>query len=267
MFNVRIKKFYDGEQVQVFSRSMSSEGERTTKKFNPYTGEIYERVKGFYVDVPFEEEEKTLVTEMPDLEYSAYKSYVRTKKTVYDLARSNFWEWFLTFTFSPDKVNRYSYEECSAKMSGWLKNMRKICPDMVYLVVPEQHKDGAFHFHGLFSNCSGLDFQFSGKFDSDNKPIYNVGKYKFGFTTATAVADSKKASSYLCKYITKDLCAVSRNKKRYWVSRNARRPEVQELYFEDAQEQRLYDIISSSKVTHMKTIHNAFVDVTYLETT
>ena len=42
-----------------------------------------------------------------------YKNHVdevsikRTKKKVYDYAKSNEWEWFVTFTFSPDKVNRY----------------------------------------------------------------------------------------------------------------------------------------------------------------
>lgn len=265
MFNVRIKTFYGGEQVQIFSHSMASEGDRSFKKCNPETGEIYERIRGHYEHVPFEDEDKTLVTDMPDLKYSAYKSFVRTKKTVYDIARANCWEWFLTFTFSPDKVDRYSYEECASKMSNWLKYMRKQCPDMVYLVVPEKHKDGAFHFHGLFSNCFKLGLRFSGYYDNSGRPIFNVGKYNYGFTTATQVSDSKRAASYLSKYITKDLCSVSMNRKRYWVSHNAERPIVEEYLLENLEDERLFEVISSFNVTHMKKVHNAFVDVTYLE--
>lgn len=267
MFNVRVKKFLDGfEQIQIFSHSMASEGERTNKKFDIHTGEIFERQTGYLLDVPFERDNFTRVHDMPDSEYIAYKSFVRTKKTVYDIARSNRWEWFLTFTFAPDKVDRYDYEQCSRKMSVWLMNMRKKCPDMVYLVVPEQHKDGAFHFHGLFSNCFRFDFLFSGKYDNSNRPIFNVGSYKFGFTTATRITDTRCASSYLCKYITKDLCAVSVNKKRYWVSRNSARPVVEEYDLEGTEEERLYEILRIYDVSHIKKVSTAFVDVTYIET-
>lgn len=268
MFNVRIKKFLDGcEQVQIFSHSMASEGERTNKRFNPHTGEIYERQSGYLEQVPFEDDDFTRVRDMPDPEYVAYKSFIRTKKTVYDIARANRWEWFLTFTFAPDKVDRYNFDDCSRKMSFWLNNMRKKCPDMVYLVVPEQHKDGAFHFHGLFSNCWRLDFSFSGKYDKSNRPIFNVGMYNFGFTTATRITDTRCAASYLCKYLTKDLCAVSVNRKRYWVSRNAARPEIEEYDLEGIEDERLYEILRIYEVSHIKKVSTVFVDVTYLEIT
>ena len=266
MFNVRVKVFPDGsEQIQIFSHSMASSGEKSLKKCNPFTGEIYDRVTGYLEQVPFESEEFTRVRDMTDPEYTAYKSYVRTKKIVYDLARSNRWEWFLTFTFSPDKVNRYDYEDCSKKMSEWLRNMKRICPDMVYLVVPERHKDGAFHFHGLFLNCWRFDFSFSGHYDKSDRPIFHVGKYNWGFTTATRISDYRKASSYLVKYITKDLCSVTVNKKRYWVTRNAQRPVIEEYDLEGIEEERLMDVLSIYEITNIKKVSTAYVDVTYIE--
>ena len=266
MFNVRVKRYPDGcEQIQVFSHSMASEGERSLKKCDPYTGEILERKIGTMMQVPFFEE-PIRVREIKDEEFYLHRSYIRTKKTVYDLARSNVWEWFLTFTFAPDKVDRYSYNECVSKMSFWLNNMKKLCPDMVYVVVPERHKDGAYHFHGLFRNCIRLGFHYSGKKDASGRMIFNVGKYSYGFTTATQVSDYRKASSYLVKYITKDMCAVSSGRKRYWCSRNIQRPVVEEYLLDGMEEDRIYETISAyDEVKNIKKVQTTFVDVTYIE--
>lgn len=100
---------------------------------------------------PFTEKVERMTEYRPQsIEEYARKSCSRA---IYDIARSDCWEWFLTYTFEQSKVDRYDYSWCSQKMSDWLKNMRRVCPDMKYIVVPEQHKDGAWHFHGLFKNC------------------------------------------------------------------------------------------------------------------
>ena len=99
-----------------------------------------------------------------------YKNHVddvsikRTKKKVYDYAKSNEWEWFVTFTFSPDKVNRYDYDECTKYLSKWFNNLKRSSPALSYLVVPEQHKDGAYHFHGLFSGMNERQIVWTGKY-------------------------------------------------------------------------------------------------------
>ena len=95
-----------------------------------------------------------------DKELVLRKSMKRTRDKIYDYANCNHWEWFCTFTFSPEKIeDRSNFEQVSKKFTNWLSNMRlKYCPDMKYLVVPEKHKDGSYHFHGVFSNCAGLNF-------------------------------------------------------------------------------------------------------------
>ena len=94
--------------------------------------------------------------------------------------------------------------------------------------MPELHKDGAYHFHGLLANCDGLGLVYSGKIQK-RQMVYNISSFRLGFTTATQVKDTNKVSVYVTKYITKDLCALTSGKKRYWCSRNLARP-VEEMY-------------------------------------
>lgn len=280
MFNVRVKRFFDAEQVQIFSRVMRSEGEVSRKKFNPETGEIFVRkhfeksdIAGEWMETPFTDYEDGIdflfsmddvIQKEADREESIRISCSRTVRAVYDIARANFWEWFITFTFNPDRVNRYDYNDCVKKFSKWLNNLKRFCPDIMYIVVPEQHKDGAFHFHGLFSNCDQLDFRESGYFDDQGRCIYNVGKYRFGFTTATRITDFHKASSYLCKYITKDLCSQTFGRKRYWASRNVSRPEVEEFLVEEEFLERLKSVIDGQE-THIKQVRTDYTDVLYID--
>ena len=63
-------------------------------------------------------------------------------------------------------------------------------------------------------------FQYSGHNTKGGIPIYNIGCFPFGFTTATQVQSSTRVSHYIAKYITKDMFDSIKSKKRYWVSRN-----------------------------------------------
>ena len=152
----------------------------------------------------------------------------------------------MTFTFSQKRVDRYSYDECVNKLKNWLINVRRSSPALSYLVVPERHKDGAWHFHGLFSNLNDRQIVWTGKYvikrvrmlnrskyvrTSDK--IYKFGSYKLGWMTATKIREKERVTSYITKYVTKDLCNASYGRKRYWCSRNLLLP-VEETYYLDA---------------------------------
>lgn len=271
MFNVRIKQFYDTEQIQIFDRSFHSKGEvEKNLNCNHVTGEIWEKHNpSELLENPFTETEEHF--ELFDMNFvdeqkrseSIRISTNRTIKAIYDIARSNVWDWFVTFTFNPEKVNRYDYSDCTSKLSNWLKRMGKLCPNMKYLIVPELHQDGAFHFHGLFSNCAGMDFVDSGIRDNKGRTVYNVGKYRFGFTTATIVSYNHSVTSYLCKYVTKDLCAMTFGKKRYWASRNVNRPEVYEYLSRDSLEEILSKFIDGDY--HLKMTESAYGNCIYID--
>lgn len=264
MFNIKVKTFYDTEQIQIYSKPQKSKGDVYKKVIDRDTGEIFppkSKLKKVRMDDGTIYEGR-FVDEFTRKEDTIRRSCSRTVKAIYDIARCDAWEWFVTFTFNGEKVARYDYGACTKKLSYWLNNMRKQFPDMKYIVVPEQHEDGAFHFHGLFKNVDGFDF--SGHFDKKGRKVYNWISYKWGWTTATMIDDYRKASAYLCKYITKELCSVTEGKKRYWASRNVNRPIVEERLI-DGEYLNLALLECMQDDAFVKSIESEFVNVIYVD--
>lgn len=172
-------------------------------------------------------------------------SFQRTQQKIYDYARCNDWDYFVTFTFSKEKVNRYDYDACVKLLSKWLNNLRRGSPSLSYLVVPEQHKDGAWHFHGLVAGLADSEIVWSGRFVCQkirgpgrtrfrmtDRKIYKIGSYRLGWMTATEIVDKKRVVKYITKYVTKDMMSGLFGRKRYWVSRNLLLP-TSETYMLD----------------------------------
>lgn len=165
----------------------------------------------------------------------------RTKNMVYNYARGNVWEWFVTLTFDKRKIDRYDYSLCCKSVREWLKNMRnRYCKELKYLVVPEMHKDGAWHFHALMSNTGDMLFskafnRHTGELLHTKKglQIYNLGNYKWGFSTATLVESTEKASSYVTKYITKEMAARTKGVRRCYPSNNLDKPKRSYFFYEN----------------------------------
>lgn len=121
---------------------------------------------------------------------------------IYDIAMCNDFDYFITFTLDSKKVDRYDYNEICKKLKNWLNNGTKRY-NLKYLIVPELHKDGAVHFHGLVSGF--FDLLDSGKFTASGQPIFNLKNWHYGFTTCIPLYGERSAvARYICKYITKD---------------------------------------------------------------
>lgn len=145
---------------------------------------------------------------------------------VYDIARSNEFDWFITLTFDQKKVNRYDYGSCADAVKLFTDRLRKY--GCKWLIIPEQHKDGAYHFHGLVAG--NLPLTESGKTCYNEAAqqellIYNLVNFEFGFTTATRIVTPERTASYIAKYLTKKI-AVPKGKKAYWASRSLAVPTV-----------------------------------------
>lgn len=127
----------------------------------------------------------------------------RAKAAVRDLARSNAFRWFVTLTLDPAKVDRYDVREITRRLNHWTDNhVRR--DGLAYVLVPERHKDGAIHFHGLFNDT--LEAVDSGHRDSGGHRIYNLPAWDLGFTTAIELyGDRRQAIAYVCKYIGKQM--------------------------------------------------------------
>ena len=160
-------------------------------------------------------------------EHSLFSSLNRTRSALYMYARQCNWKYFITLTYSPDKIeSRYDFSSCMKKAHKWIDNCKqRKAKDLLYLLVPEQHKDGAWHIHGLLCNTTGLTFTDSGKRYAE-KIVYNLDDWKLGFSTVTEVIDTYKVSNYITKYITKDLCAITSGKQRYFVSKSIPKPKT-----------------------------------------
>lgn len=267
-YNVKIFEFPNGEvQVRRYSTPMISTKEEnmyedSNIEYNPFD---YKRTK----EVDMFEDVRELSEE--EKEHNRWRNFNRTKQMVFQYARCAKWEWFITLTFSGEKVDRYDYDECSKKAREWLHNQRKrYAPDLMYLLVPEQHKDGAWHFHGLLANTGEMKFVDSGHKDK-GEMVYNMIKWRYGFTTATRVKDIHKVAKYIGKYITKSVCDITPGRKRYFPSQNLPLPKVSTMLIpEDAEFESVMDNICESlgkKVDHVSRTRSTdvYTQVTYIE--
>lgn len=139
----------------------------------------------------------------------------RARRVVLELALCNDWEYFCTFTISKDKHDRYNLKEWYKKFTQWLRDQRKKGYDIKYLLVPERHKDGAWHMHGFFSGISDLLVTFAEERKQGMKipdKLVNCGfwdwpdyREKFGFCSFGFIHNRVAASFYVVKYLTKEL--------------------------------------------------------------
>lgn len=171
------------------------------------------------------------------------RSQRRAATALRDLALSNDWQYFVTFTLSADKVNRYDVPSMTRKLNQWLDN-RVRRKGLKYIIVPELHKDGALHYHGLINDC--LPAVDSGTISrpGDSKPrkprskrqreewladgghvVYNLPDWGYGFSTAIQLYGDKLAAvRYVCKYITKAPKKIAG--RWYYHSNNLQQPRV-----------------------------------------
>ena len=58
----------------------------------------------------------------------------------------------------------------------------------------------------------------------DGEYIYNIKQYRNGFSTATKITNTRKAVSYVIKYVTKEIAECGFGKRRYLPSTNLQLP-------------------------------------------
>lgn len=201
VYNVRRKTYIDGTQQFMFYSNVRAKG--------------------------FTEEKKKTKKGKGNRQRSAEEARKRAIQKVYDLAKSNKWDYFITLTLNKQYVNRFDYDSCCALIKLFTKKLRD--RKLRYLIVPEQHENGAWHFHGLVQGrlpvVPAVTAAGNLILDDKGRQIYNIDIFEYGFTTATSIDDSTKAAAYCAKYVTKD-DAVPFGKKRYWASRGLNVPEV-----------------------------------------
>lgn len=151
------------------------------------------------------------------------RSMRRARAKVRRLALANEFSHFVTFTLDREKVDRYDPKAIMQRVNRILDNLVRR-HGLRYILVPEQHQDGAYHFHG-FVGGPGLEFVDSGTVrlpdqKSPRRPhseaeraewlaaggrvVYNCPWWPLGFSTAlTLYGEYSAAVAYVCKYIGK----------------------------------------------------------------
>lgn len=140
------------------------------------------------------------------------KSYNRARNKLFDILLCTLsFDCFVTLTLSSEKVDRYDYGEVVKRLNRWLDN-RVRRNSLVYAIVPEKHKDGAIHFHGLM-NFSALKTEraysphtLKPLFDNSGREMYNILDFSLGFSSVIPLSGDNAriaAAKYCYKYITK----------------------------------------------------------------
>lgn len=140
-------------------------------------------------------------------------AHLRARHKIFDIALSNTWQYFCTFTFNDKIQNAYDYQDSINKVKKWTQNMvqRK---GLRYLLVPELHPTSSrIHLHGLLAFGDSVPLQFSGHFDKSNRPIYNLPSWSYGFSTIIRLDDhtQDRIAKYITKYVTKELEKLTGN--------------------------------------------------------
>lgn len=148
----------------------------------------------------FEDEKKKNVRGVNDGKLD--NNISRAKSKVKEYALCNDFRYFITLTIDKNKYDRYNLKAYYKDLGQFIRNYNRIHKTKVdYVLIPEQHEDGAWHMHGLFNGI--LD-----KHLEVNKNGYLEWKQytkKFGYMSLDFVKDREKVASYITKYVTKDL--------------------------------------------------------------
>lgn len=172
----------------------------------------------------------------------------RAMRTIEDISLCNPWEWFGTFTISPDKYNRQDLDKFRKDFSQFIKDQRKKYGCHVdYMTVPELHRklDG-WHLHGLLNNLSikalrpfTLDEKIPSYIREKIKlgePVYDWPDYRerFGYVLLEPVRSRDAAARYLVKYLRKDsgktAAHMELHKHLYYCSKGLKHPELYSSY-------------------------------------
>ena len=155
-------------------------------------------------------------------------SIARARSRIRELALCNDWEYFVTLTLSPDKCDRFDLCAFVKRFGVWVGHYNnKYSCKLSYLMIPEKHPtSGAWHAHALFSGVSPASLV-TNEHGYCDMPYY---RNSFGFISLDKIRNKERCSSYISKYVSKEMVETSyelgKYKHLYYSSRGLARREV-----------------------------------------
>ena len=169
-------------------------------------------------------------------------SLSRARSRIFELASCNEFQHFCTFTVNEKYKDRNDLRAIRRDLAQLVRNINRDISDgekIKYLLIPEQHKKGGWHLHGLMSGLAPFLTEFSTadhipqklkKMIKSGTKVYNFERYarKFGFFTATEIRDPNACSVYLTKYITKEMgkTLLEKNQHLFFASQGLKSRET-----------------------------------------
>ncbi len=183
-------------------------------------------------------------------------------------ALSNKWDYFITLTTDKRKVDRFDDEEVKALWRACRQKLQRFDQNVKILLLPERHKNGALHFHGLVA----MDRQFTlrlhtidGKqqYSATGAPLFEFPFWDFGIASCAIISSSeyvfkgerlaeaidesgnlrttsqRRVVAYLSKYMGKEFGQLGYNKKHFYRTRNVvgKKKTVDDITAKDLLEQ------------------------------
>lgn len=123
----------------------------------------------------------------------------RAKQKLKEYCFNNNFEFFVTLTINSINCDRYSLVACQNKMKKIFKSIKRKFYDFKYVIITEQHKDGAFHFHGLIKGIPENHI-----YINKNGYLYLEEFNQLGFNSLIPFDNNIKFVNYIMKYISKN---------------------------------------------------------------
>lgn len=154
---------------------------------------------------------------------------IRAKNNINEIALSNDFIYFFTLTFNTS-FDRYNLDMVMNEFRNHLKTLsHKIGKYIKYCIVPEQHKDGAWHFHGFFTEDIDCFLYYN---EYGYLSVYNIDN--LGYMNINKIKDKLRVSSYVTKYITKNLSSgIELGRHCFYASKGLSRGEELEDFIYD----------------------------------
>lgn len=133
---------------------------------------------------------------------------IRSRSRVFELAMCNDWDCFVTLTLDEKKYDRFNLKAYIKDLSQFIRDERKKTgAEIKYLLVPELHKNGAWHLHGMMKGLPQENIFDNGNFDKNGQPYQHWKTYydKFGFMSFSPIQSEVGSAIYMSKYISKTM--------------------------------------------------------------
>lgn len=167
----------------------------------------------------------------------------RSRNKIIEYGLCNDFDYFCTFTLDKKKYDRHNLPEFISHLGIFIQNLNaRTAADIKYVLIPERHKDGAWHLHGFMMGIPKKMLQLFDAKDKRKLPpfilkglkngrqLYDFPAYreKFGYCCLEPVKNKIASTMYMCKYMSKEISSNVRElgAHLYYCSKGLKKAEV-----------------------------------------